>query len=303
MRRFLLTAQSAQFDSFAILTRFAYTNWTNVQFLKVELMSIAARLSQTAIAPGFVEAASWQHFPADEFPLVNPVHWLTSHFAVGGWSPLQRLSGMLTAHMTQIAPRNGFSWHPHRGLEIYTWVLEGELYHEDTTGGKGIIRAGELQRMFAGEYIEHQELNVGDVPARVIQIWYIADPRYRDLPPHYQQTGQAELPVKQSGAAQVFALIGDGSPMEQHIPGRLTASFVNGGSTVLENPRAGEDLFLYVTDGSGAIRVDGEIIPAGQYDVLLVRPDAPEITIDSASGLNYLSFYLPPFLEQGYRGA
>ena len=63
------------------------------------------------------------YYPADTFPVVHPVHWLTSHFAVGGWSPLQRLSGMLTAHMTQIAPRNGFTWHPHRGLEIYTYVI------------------------------------------------------------------------------------------------------------------------------------------------------------------------------------
>jgi redox-sensitive bicupin YhaK (pirin superfamily) len=43
---------------------------------------------------------------------------------------------MLTAHMTRIAPHNGFTWHPHRGLEICTWVLEGTLHHEDTPGGQ-----------------------------------------------------------------------------------------------------------------------------------------------------------------------
>ncbi len=43
-----------------------------------------------------------QHFPAETFPDVRPIHWLHSHFAVGGWSPLQRLSGMITAHMTEI---------------------------------------------------------------------------------------------------------------------------------------------------------------------------------------------------------
>lgn len=55
---------------------------------------------------------------------------------------------MLTAHMTRIAPDNGFTWHPHRGLEIYTWVLEGTLHHEDTTGGQGDVQPGDLQRMF-----------------------------------------------------------------------------------------------------------------------------------------------------------
>src|SRR5574341_1623739 len=94
----------------------------------------AFALQEPFIQPGFVQPAGFQHFPAEAFPTIHPIHWLHSHFAVGGWSPLQRLSGMLTAHMTQIAPRNGFTWHPHRGLEIFTWVLEGRLYHEDSTG-------------------------------------------------------------------------------------------------------------------------------------------------------------------------
>ena len=74
----------------------------------------------TVIAPQFIEPRPLQHFAAEAFPYLSPVHWLKSHFAVGGWSPLQRLSGMLTAHMTAIAPHNGFTWHPHRGVEIYT---------------------------------------------------------------------------------------------------------------------------------------------------------------------------------------
>src|SRR5690348_9240898 len=117
-------------------------------------MAIVDKMLQTVIHPGFVQPAALQYFPAVTFPSVHPVDWLYSHFAVGGWSPLQRLSGMLTAHMTQIAPQSGFTWHPHRGLEIYTWVLEGTISHEDTTGGKGDIGPGELQRMFSGEWIE-----------------------------------------------------------------------------------------------------------------------------------------------------
>src|SRR6185503_125202 len=107
----------------------------------------------TVIAPEFLEPRPVQHFRAEAFPTIHPVWWLNSHFAVGGWSPLQRLSGMLTAHMTRIAPQAGFTWHPHRGLEIYTWVLEGTIYHEDTTGGQGDIGPGEFQRMFSGDWI------------------------------------------------------------------------------------------------------------------------------------------------------
>src|SRR5438093_8593747 len=144
----------------------------------------------TVLAPNFVECVPLQHFAAETFPWIQPVHWLQSHFAVGGWSPLQRLSGMLTAHMTAIAPHNGFTWHPHRGLEIYTWILEGTLFHQDSTGGEGEIHAGEFQRMYSGDLILHQELNQTDAPVRVIQIWFAADRQDRLLP-HYQQLKQS----------------------------------------------------------------------------------------------------------------
>ncbi|MDH5508028.1 MAG: pirin family protein [Anaerolineae bacterium] len=251
------------------------------------------------IQPQFAEGGPFQHYAAAAFPSIHPVDWLHSHFAVGGWSPLQRLSGMLTAHMTRIAPRNGFTWHPHRGLEIYTWVLEGTLHHEDTTGGQGDIQAGELQRMFSGDWIEHQELNLTDEPTRVIQIWFAADPKHRGLEPHYQQAGRSELPSKQVGDAMLFRLIGDGSPMEQHMNGRLTAVKVPaGGCTELEAPQEGEDLFLYVTDGSGEARCNGDSPGLRQYNVLLVKAEAGEVMMQAAEdgALDYLAFYLPNFL-------
>ncbi len=258
------------------------------------------RLLETQIAPGFVENGAFQHYPANTFPYIHPIDWLTSHFAVGGWSPLQRLGGMLTAHMTRIAPRAGFTWHPHRALEIYTWVIEGTLHHEDSTGGEGDIRAGEFQRMFAGDYIEHQELNLTDDPVRVIQIWYVAERKYQGLEPHYQQLEQSELPARKLEDATVYSLIGDDSPMLQHMRGRLTAATLSAeGRAPIEAPRPGESLFLYVTDGAGYVTYDGNTNSVGQYDVILMRPDADVVTLTAAtdSSLHWLSFYLPEFLS------
>ncbi|HUN07287.1 MAG TPA: pirin family protein [Aggregatilineales bacterium] len=261
-------------------------------------MTAAFPLQETAITPGFVRDLPFQHITADTFPTIRPIHWLTSHFAVGGWSPLQRLSGMLTAHMTRIAPQNGFTWHPHRGLEIYTWVIEGQLYHEDTTGGKGVIKTGEIQRMFSGDWIEHQELNPWDEPARVIQIWFIADRHHQGLPAHYQQAGSDELPARRVGDATVWNLIGDGSPLEQHMKGRLSAMTVDPhGTTRLEAPHPGESLFWYVTDGSGNALHQGRQMSLGQYDVALARPDMEPTEITAGDQpLHALSFYLPTFL-------
>ncbi len=265
-----------------------------------KLLRPAIQYRDTVIAPGFVESVPVRHFSADTFPTIHPIDWLHSHFAVGGYSPLHRLGGMQTAHMTTIAARNGFTWHPHRSLEIYTWVLEGTIHHEDTTGGEGDIGPGELQRMFSGSLIYHQELNLTDKPVRVIQIWYAPEPQYEELEPHYQQLRSDQLPSRRVGEATILSLIGGGSPMEQHMRGRLTATVTDpGGITHLEAPSGGEELFLYVTDGAGEVSYPGYSAPIGQYDVILARPDAPEVILAAHPGstLNFLSFYLPPFIS------
>ncbi|HEX6385965.1 MAG TPA: pirin family protein [Anaerolineae bacterium] len=238
-------------------------------------------------------------FKADTFPTIHPIHWLTSHFAVGGFSPLQRLSGMLTAHMTQIAPRNGFTWHPHRGLEIYTYVIDGELYHEDTTGGKGTITAGEVQRMFSGYYIQHQELNLTDDFTRVIQIWFVADVAHMGLPAHYEQTPLRQMAARTVGGATVRDIIGPNGTTDSHVEARLTSAILPaGGRTTVELPQENEDLFLYFVDGSGGrIQAAGLDESIDLYDVVLATPQAEAAVIEAGERpLNFLSFYLRPFL-------
>jgi redox-sensitive bicupin YhaK (pirin superfamily) len=252
-----------------------------------------------SVIDGLPQTSDLQFYSADTFPTLHPVHWLTSHFAVGGFSRLKRLSGMLTAHMTQIAPRNGFRWHPHRSLEIYTYVIDGQLYHEDTTGGRGTITAGEVQRMFSGYFIEHQELNLTDEFTRVIQIWFLADPEYRGLEPHYEQVKLNEMPPRQIGDGLVRDIIGPNGSIDSHVSARLTNTIVApGGQTTVELPQAEENLFLYVVDGEGQIQTNGQRDQAvGLYDVLLATPkaQAPILKADDKP-LNYLSFYLKPFL-------
>lgn len=244
-----------------------------------------------------------QFLPATAFPTIRPVDWLTSHFAVGGYSSLQRLSGMLTAHMSQIAPHRGFGWHPHRGLEIYTYVIDGTLYHEDTTGGKGYISAGEVQRMFSGSYIEHKELNRSDQYARVIQIWFAADVAHMGLPPHYEQVRLGDMTARPAGDGIVRDIIGPAGATDSHVDARLTSTLLPaGGQTRVELPQPGEDLFLYFVNGSGQIDTPTFSQSIGLYDVLLATPQATAPTIRAGSSpLNYLAFYLRPFLQPRQR--
>ncbi len=243
---------------------------------------------------------SLQYYPADTFPTIHPVHWLTSHFAVGGYSPLQRLSGMLTAHMTQIAPHNGFGWHPHRGLEIFTYVIEGTLYHEDTTGGHGTITAGEVQRMFSGQFIQHQELNRSSKPARVIQIWFAAEPQYMGIEPHYEQIPLAQMQPQFLGDGIVHEIIGPQGATDAHVSARLTSTLLPAdGETTLVPPLPGESLFLYVVDGNGRLQTPAQTQTLNLYDVLLATPEAETAALHAGNTqLNFLSFYLPEFLPR-----
>ena len=93
---------------------------------------------------------------------------------------------LLVSNDDVIRPDTGFSTHPHQDMEIVTWVLSGELEHQDSEGNAGVIYPGLAQRMSAGTGIWHSEMNAtkgGDV--HLVQMWVVPDtPR---IDPSYQQ--------------------------------------------------------------------------------------------------------------------
>ena len=85
-----------------------------------------------------------------------------------------------------VAPDMGFGMHPHRDMEIVTYMLSGQLRHMDNLGNGSVIRAGDVQRMTAGTGIVHSEFNASsEEPAHLLQIWLL--PERNDLQPGYEE--------------------------------------------------------------------------------------------------------------------
>jgi len=85
-----------------------------------------------------------------------------------------------------VQPGEGFGTHPHRDMEIFTWIVEGSLQHRDSMGTGSVIRPGEAQIMSAGTGITHSEYNHSSVePVHLLQIWI--QPERRGITPRYDQ--------------------------------------------------------------------------------------------------------------------
>lgn len=153
----------------------------------------------------------------------------------------------------------GFPTHSHREMEIVTYVLDGELAHKDSTGGRGIIHAGEVQRMTAGTGVAHSELNASQTKSvRLLQMWVL--PERAGLTPSYEQ--KQFTPEQRTGQLLPIAA---GQPTAGAVKIHQDATFyvarLRNGDRVAHELQPGRRAFFYVIEGEVAL--NGETLGSG----------------------------------------
>lgn len=186
-----------------------------------------------------------------------------------------------------VAPGGAFGMHPHRDMEILTYVLSGALEHTDSLHNRGVIGRGEIQRISAGKGILHGEANASrSEPVHFLQIWLI--PSAKGVAPRYDQL---RIAGAQAGAGMKLIASPDGrdGSMPIHQDALVWAGeFVSAGSwrgTLLPGRRA------WVQMARGNAVVNGVRLEEG--DGAAVAPGAGELVLSVDAGAEVLVFDLP----------
>jgi redox-sensitive bicupin YhaK (pirin superfamily) len=155
--------------------------------------------------------------------------------------------------------RSGFPWHPHRGIETITYVIQGEIRHEDSLGNKGLIRPGDVQWMTAGSGIIHQEMPQGDDNGLLwgFQLWANLPASQKMMEPRYQEIKSSRIPELLMGKGlKVRIISGDVNGVEGPVKGIATdPKYLD--VTVPEDEKfshitvQGYTIFAYVIEGKG----------------------------------------------------
>jgi redox-sensitive bicupin YhaK (pirin superfamily) len=159
----------------------------------------------------------------------------------------------------RVAPGQGFGTHPHRDMEILTWVLDGTLAHRDSTGAGGTLRHGEVQRMSAGTGVTHSELNGSEQePVHFLQVWLVPD--RTGHPPAY---GQQAIPLEalRGTLRPVATPDGAGGTLLIHQDATVFATILRAGEAVRHPLAPGRHAWVQVARGEAT--VNGTAVQAG----------------------------------------
>jgi redox-sensitive bicupin YhaK (pirin superfamily) len=211
--------------------------------------------------------------------------WLDSRhtFSFGDYRDVENMGfrSLRVINDDRVAAGGGFPTHPHRDMEIITWVLEGALQHKDSLGTGSVIRAGDLQRMTAGTGILHSEFNASKTePVHFLQIWVF--PEKRGLTPGY---AQQSFPVaEREGQLKIVASHhGRDGSVPFHQDANLYAAALETGQRVKHSFAAGRAGWVQVA--TGAVTLNGKRLNAGDGAAITDEKELDLVGVESGETL------------------
>jgi len=185
----------------------------------------------------------------------------------------------------RVVPGAGFGTHGHRDMEIISYVLEGELAHQDSTGTASVIRPGDVQRMSAGRGVMHSEFNHSQTnPVHFLQIWI--QPNVRGIPPEYEEKRFG--PEEKRGRLRLIASpTGTDGSVQLHQDARVLAGLFDGAERASLAIEPGRRAYLHVARG----QIHANDVALGTGDALLVT-DAASLTLRDGVAAEVLVFDL-----------
>ncbi len=184
-----------------------------------------------------------------------------------------------------VEPGRGFGEHRHENMEIVSVVMQGALAHRDSTGGEGVLRRGEVQRMSAGTGVVHSELNASDSePVHFFQIWIL--PAVEDIEPGYEQKLFPEE-ERVDRLRVVVAPKREEGALDIHQDAKVYSAILDA-ATDVEHPLApGRGAWIQVARGS--VDVNGTALTAGDGAAI---ENEPSLTITASEPAEILLFDL-----------
>jgi redox-sensitive bicupin YhaK (pirin superfamily) len=184
-----------------------------------------------------------------------------------------------------VAPGGGFGGHPHRDMEIISYVLEGALEHRDSMGNGSVIRPGDVQRMSAGTGVRHSEYNASkSEPVHFLQIWIV--PSERGIDPGYEQKAFTDE-EKRGRLRLVASRDGRDGSVTIHADASVYATVLDRGHSVVHEVSKGRGAWIHVARGQA--EVAGERLEAGDA----LSTDGPAtLSIQGLDGAEVLIFDL-----------
>jgi redox-sensitive bicupin YhaK (pirin superfamily) len=167
----------------------------------------------------------------------------------------------------------GFPWHPHRGIETITYLIQGDIEHGDSLGNKGSIMEGDCQWMTAGSGIIHQEMPKACPHMLGVQLWLNLPASDKMTPPKYRDIKRKTIPAIKDGDAMVHIIAGKykgivGAVEGDHVkPDYFDVELKPGAEWCLETD-PDSNLFIYILKGAGTFSPEQEEAVAEKHAVL-----------------------------------